>query len=242
MAELAALWIVRHGESTGNVAAQRARSSGAEEVARTERDADVPLSPAGEDQSRATGRWFTALPPDRRPDVALTSPYLRARRTGELVLAGTGLPLHRDERLRDRDLGVFDGLTPHGVRVRHPEEHERRDRLGKFYHRPPGGEAWTDVALRLRSFLSNLRHDHAGRRVVIFGHDALVFLLCYLFEGLTEEELMALGRKHVIANCSITSWVGDEFGRLRMNGFNEVGHLERAGAPPTGGAEERYGI
>ncbi|TDC37739.1 histidine phosphatase family protein [Micromonospora sp. 15K316] len=242
MTEPAALWIVRHGESTANIAAERARSSGAEAVPRTERDADVPLSPAGEEQARATGRWFAALPPERRPQVALTSPYLRARRTGELALAGSGLPLRRDERLRDRDLGVFDGLTPHGVRVRHPDEHERRDRLGKFYHRPPGGEAWTDVALRLRSVLADLRHDHAGQRVVIFGHDALVFLLCYLFQGLTEEELMALGRKHVIANCSITSWSADEFGRLRLDGFNEVGHLTATGAQPTGDDAARYAI
>ncbi|RKN30650.1 histidine phosphatase family protein [Micromonospora musae] len=242
MTELAALWIVRHGESTGNVAAQRARSSGAEEVARTERDADVPLSPAGEEQAHATGRWLRTLPPDRRPEVAVTSPYLRARRTAELALAGTGVPLSRDERLRDRDLGIFDRLTPHGVRVRHPEEHERRNRLGKFYYRPPGGEAWTDVALRLRGFLADLRHEHTDRRVMLFGHDVLVFLLSYLLDGLTEEELMALGRRHVIANCSISSWSADHSDHLRMNGFNEVSHLHPTRSGPAGGDQTHYGI
>ncbi|MFD0786889.1 histidine phosphatase family protein, partial [Micromonospora azadirachtae] len=148
----------------------------------------------------------------------------------------------RDERLRDRDLGVFDGLTPHGVRVRHPDEHERRDRLGKFYFRPPGGEAWTDVALRLRGFLADLRRDHAGRRVLLFGHDVLVFLLRYLLEGLTERELMALARRHVIANCSITGWFADDSGQLRSDGFNEVGHLYGRDGQPIGDGADPYGV
>ncbi|MFI7608105.1 histidine phosphatase family protein [Micromonospora sp. NPDC049366] len=233
MAELATLWIVRHGESTANVAAAHAESTGAELIGLTHRDADVPLSPTGEEQARATGRWLAGLPPHRRPDVAVVSPYLRAVRTAELALDGTGVPVSRDERLRDRELGILDGLTPHGVRARFPDEAARRSRLGKFYYRPPGGEAWTDVALRLRALLGDLRRDHEGERVLLFGHDALVFMLRYLVEGLTEEQLMALTRQHVIANCSITGWSADDAGRLTLDVFNDVGHLHRQGARPT---------
>ncbi|MFC0505818.1 histidine phosphatase family protein [Micromonospora costi] len=233
MAELAALWIVRHGESTANVAAARAESSGAELIGLTHRDADVPLSPTGEEQARATGRWLAGLPPHRRPDVAVTSPYLRAVRTAELALDGTGIPVSRDERLRDRELGVLDGLTPHGVRARYPDEAERRTRLGKFYYRPPGGEAWTDVALRLRALLGDLRRDHAGRRVVLFGHDALVFVLRYLVEGLTEAELVALTRQDLIMNCAVTGWSTGGADRLALDCFNDVSHLRQEGTPPT---------
>ncbi|MFI7211112.1 histidine phosphatase family protein [Micromonospora maritima] len=233
MAELASLWIVRHGESTANVAATAAETSGAELIDLTHRDADVPLSPTGEEQARATGRWLAGLPEGRRPDVAVVSPYLRAVRTAELALAGTGVPMSRDERLRDRELGILDGLTGHGVRKRYPEEAQRRARLGKFYYRPPGGESWTDVALRLRALLGDLRRDHEGGRVLLFGHDALVFLLRYLVEGLTEEELMALTREQVIANCSVTGWRADRAGRLAPEVFNDVAHLHRQGAQPT---------
>ncbi|PWU45499.1 histidine phosphatase family protein [Micromonospora globispora] len=233
MAELGALWIVRHGESTANVAATAAEASGAELIELTHRDADVPLSPTGEDQARATGRWLAGLPEARRPDVAVVSPYLRAVQTAELALAGTGIPVSRDERLRDRELGILDGLTGHGVRRRYPTEAERRSRLGKFYYRPPGGESWTDVALRLRALLGDLRRDHEGRRVLLFGHDALVFLLRYLVEGLTEPELMALTREYVIANCSVTGWSADADGRLTPDVFNDVAHLRQQGARPT---------
>ncbi|MFI6781235.1 histidine phosphatase family protein [Micromonospora sp. NPDC050276] len=233
MAELATLWIIRHGESTANVAATEAEASGADLIGLNHRDADVPLSPTGEEQARATGRWLAGLPADRRPDVAVVSPYLRAVSTAELALHGTGVPVSRDERLRDRELGILDGLTGHGVQRRFPEEAERRTRLGKFYYRPPGGESWTDVALRLRTLLGDLRRDHQGQRVLLFGHDALVLLLRYLVEGLTEPDLMALTRHHVIANCSITHWSADAQGRLTLGGFNEVGHLRQEGAKPT---------
>ncbi|MFG2100180.1 histidine phosphatase family protein [Micromonospora echinaurantiaca] len=231
--ELAALWIVRHGESTANVAAGAAERSGAELIDLTHRDADVPLSATGEEQARATGRWLAGLPPSRRPDLAVVSPYLRAVRTAELALAGTDIPVSVDERLRDRELGILDGLTGHGVRQRLPEEAARRARLGKFYYRPPGGESWTDVALRLRTLLGDLRRDHPGRRVLLFGHDALVFLTRYLVEQLTEAELMGLTQGQVIANCSITGWSADEHGRLTLDVFNDVAHLRQQGARPT---------
>ncbi|MGC4806980.1 histidine phosphatase family protein [Micromonospora sp. DT233] len=233
MAELATLWIVRHGESTANVAATEAEATGAELIGLTHRDADVPLSATGEEQARATGRWLAELPQRRRPDVAVVSPYLRAVQTAELALAGTGIPVSRDERLRDRELGILDGLTAHGVTRRFPDEAARRTRLGKFYYRPPGGESWTDVALRLRTLLGDLRRDHADQRVLLFGHDALVFLLRYLVEGLTEAELMGLTRQHVIANCSVTGWSADADGRLVADTFNDVRHLHRQGARPT---------
>ncbi|MEH1014441.1 histidine phosphatase family protein [Micromonospora sp. CPCC 206060] len=186
MAELERLWIVRHGESTGNVAASRAEADGAELIDLTDRDADVTLSPTGREQAVATGRWLAGLPEAERPRIAVVSPYRRAAQTAELALAEAGIPAHRDERLRDRELGILDLHTSHGVRTRFPEEAARRARLGRFYYRPPGGESWADVALRLRALLGDLRRDHADGQVVLFGHETLVLLLRYLIEGLDE--------------------------------------------------------
>ena len=54
------LWIVRHGESAGNVARDAAMTAGLAEIDIAGRDVDVPLSALGEQQSRALGRWFAA--------------------------------------------------------------------------------------------------------------------------------------------------------------------------------------
>lgn len=228
MPELDWLGVVRHGESTGNVAAQAAETAGAEAIDIAERDADVPLSATGREQAAAVGRWLATA----RPDVVVVSPYLRARQTAELAVAGLDLPLTVDERLRDRELGVLDLLTSHGVRVRLPAEADRRRRLGKFYYRPPGGESWADVTLRLRALLRDLRADHDGGRVLLVAHEALVLLTRYLIEGLDEPRLMEITRGTTIANASLTSWRRDG-AALRPELFNSVAHLHREGAPPT---------
>ncbi|PRY27431.1 histidine phosphatase family protein [Pseudosporangium ferrugineum] len=232
MEQLQWLGVVRHGQSTGNVIAEEAETGGLEAIEIPERDADVPLSGTGREQAEAVGAWLAGLPGDERPGVAVVSPYLRTRQTAELALAGSGIDMVVDERLRDRELGVLDLLTARGVRARLPEEFARRARLGKFYYRPPGGESWADVLLRLRALLRELRADHLDGRVLLFGHEATVLLVRYLAERLSEAELMEVAHATTVANCSISSW-RRHGGALRAELFNEVVHLHREGAPAT---------
>jgi broad specificity phosphatase PhoE len=230
MAELSWLGIVRHGESTGNVAAAAAETGRLEEIDIPERDADVPLSDTGREQAEAVGSWLAEQP----PDLVVVSPYLRTVQTAEIALADLPqVPVRRDERLRDRELGILDLLTTHGVQTRLPAEAVRRKRLGKFYYRPPGGESWADVALRLRALLGDLRRDHDGGRVLLFGHEAVVFLLRYLIEDLSEQQLMELAHDGTIANCSVTTWSRNGSGDLEIVDFAKVHHLRREGAEPT---------
>jgi broad specificity phosphatase PhoE len=227
--QLSWLAIVRHGQSTGNVAASAAEEAGDVEVIDIpERDADVPLSDVGREQAEAVGSVLAGRP----PDVAVVSPYLRARQTAATALAGLPVEVCVDERLRDRELGVLDLLTARGVTARFPDEARRRARLGKFYYRPPGGESWADVLLRLRALLRELRADHPDGRVVLFAHEATVLLIRYLVEGLDEEALMAIARGTTIANCSISSWERAD-GVLSPERFNDVTHLHRDDAPVT---------
>jgi broad specificity phosphatase PhoE len=226
------LAVVRHGQSTGNIAAAQAEARGDEVIDIPERDADVPLSVTGREQAGALRAVFAGMLADRRPDVAVVSPYLRARQTAAAALADLPVPVPVDERLRDRELGVLDLLTSRGVAARLPGEDRRRARLGKFYYRPPGGESWADVLLRLRSLLADLRAGHPGGRVVLFAHEATVHLVRYLAEGLDEERLMATVRGVTIANCSISSWRRTG-GVLAPEVFNDVAHLPHQGAPVT---------
>ena len=214
------LSILRHGESAGNVADRLAHESGAEMVEVEGRDMDVPLSKLGMDQARAFGRWLGRQPEADLPESVICSPYVRTVETARLALeeAGLSLPLEVDERLREREFGVVDRLTGAGMRARMPEEWERRVSLGKFYHRPPGGESWTDVVLRLRSVVDELRRERAGERVLIVGHQVVVLCLRYVLEDLDERELMEIGSARGVANCSLTTWEHDPTGGLRGRG------------------------
>jgi probable phosphoglycerate mutase len=200
------LWIVRHGESAGNVARRRAMERGHHRIELSARDMDVPMSPLGQRQAEAVGRWFAE---NVQPvDAILTSPYLRACRTAEIIgkTAGWSAPIVHDERLREKEFGIIDALTADGILSRHPDQAAFRKSLGKFYHRAPGGESWCDVILRLRSVADNLRLEYSDRRVLIVCHTVVVLCFRYLLEKLTEDEILAIDRSHDVANCSITSY------------------------------------
>jgi 2,3-bisphosphoglycerate-dependent phosphoglycerate mutase len=236
------VWIVRHGQSAGNVASDLAHEAGHEEIAITGRDVDVPLSPLGEEQAAALGRWFAALPEAERPTVVLSSPYLRALRTAERIREAGGLAhpdtdIVADERLREKEFGVLDRLTRHGIAERFPDQAEFRRLLGKFYHRPPGGESWCDVILRLRSAMDTLSLHYREDRVLIVCHQVVVLCLRYLLECMTEAQILAVDRETEVANCSVTSYsfnpgLGAD-GKLELRLFNFVAPLEAAGAPVT---------
>ena len=232
------LWIVRHGQSAGNVARDRAHAQGLGEIDLDIRDVDVPLSDLGHDQSEALGKWFAALPDDQRPTVVLTSTYLRARQTATAIAAVGGLlrpdlAFCVDERLREREFGILDRLTTAGIETRYPEQAEARRRLGKFYHRPPGGESWCDVILRLRAALDTLSLHHRDERVLIVGHQVVVLCLRYLLEGLTEAEILAIDAQGDVANCGVTTYGRRSDGGLALEDYNFVAPLEWEGAAVT---------
>ena len=58
--------------------------------------------------------------------------------------------------------------------------------MGKFYHRPPGGESWADVILRLRSALNTINLLYCDRRVVVVCHQVVVLCMRYILEELDE--------------------------------------------------------
>lgn len=244
------LWIVRHGESAGNVARNAAEAAGRPVIDIAVRDADVPLSALGERQARALGEWLGRLPPGEAPTVVRASPYVRARQTASIALEAAGLfrdeeTLTVDERLREREFGILDRLTHAGIVEKYPEQAELRRLLGKFYHRPPGGESWCDVILRLRSLVDTLTRDYRGERVLLVCHSVVILCFRYLLERMTEEQILEVDRGNEVANCSVTSYAFDpergRRGKLVLREFNFSAPLEDAGEEVTTEPDARVG-
>lgn len=242
------LYMVRHGESAGNVARDAAHDAGEQRVELDVRDVDVPLSELGQRQAIALGNWFRTIPREDRPNIVLTSPYLRARHTTNLIVEFAGMKEYSavvDERLREKEFGILDRLTPIGVKDIFPEQAEFRRLLGKFYHRPPGGESWCDVILRLRSATEMISREYRGQRVLIVCHSVVVLCMRYILEHLTETELLAIDKQAEVANCSVTLYEHDPTlgprGNLRLEFFNFVAPLEKAGAPVTSKPDVKIG-
>ncbi len=235
------LWLVRHGQSAGNVARDAAHEAQLHRIDLTGRDVDVPLSPLGEEQAQALGHWFARMGGEQCPEVLLSSPYVRAMETARLFRAAGGAaadePICIDERLREKEFGVLDGLTSLGIGAVHPDQAEFRRILGKFYHRPPGGESWCDVILRLRSLMDTVSLHYAGQRVMIFSHQVVVLCLRTIIENLSEGEILAIDREADVANCSITEYRFDgsagRRGNLVLERYNVTAPVEQEALPVT---------
>jgi broad specificity phosphatase PhoE len=234
------LWLVRHGQSSGNVARDAAEAGGLAVIDIAQRDIDVPLSELGVAQSIALGDWFARLPTDQQPQVVLSSPYRRARQTAELVVEGSAIrvpKLRFDERLREKEFGILDRLTKLGIRQKHPELNEQRQHVGKFYFRPPGGESWCDVILRLRSLLEMVTREYADQRVLVVAHQVIVNCMRYLLEHMDEQQILAIDREGDVPNCAVTSYRAeqrkDEDEVLQIELVNFLAPLREAATPVT---------
>jgi broad specificity phosphatase PhoE len=124
-----------------------------------------------------------------------------------------------------------------GIRAKFPHEWQLRAHLGKFYYRPPGGESWCDVILRLRSVWDQMQLQYADERVLIVAHQAVVLCFRYLLENMTEEQVLAIDREKDVANCGVTFYERqrDDQHRwdLALRVYNFVAPLEQAGTPVT---------
>lgn len=235
MPVVAELVLIRHGQSASNVAFPAADAKGLLESGLTGRDADVELTGTGRQQAAAVGKWLAGLPADQRPEVVITSPYLRARETWRLAAEASGLELPApvtDDRLVDRRLGDLEMMTRAAIAERYPDEEKRRAEAGEHRYRPPGGESFADIEARLGSFLADLNSAYAGRRVVVVAHDAVVLMMRAVIERLDWDGVVRVSAGNSVRNASVTRFDGAS-GRLVLDRYNSVDHLrEEPAAPP----------
>jgi 2,3-bisphosphoglycerate-dependent phosphoglycerate mutase len=238
---LTELIVFRHGESTANAAFAIAEAAGSEETDLVGRDADITLSPVGQTQAAAIGRWLVALTPDRFPEVVLCSPYRRAADTLEIALtevrsANRVVPeVVVDERLRDREAGVLELLTTAAVKARFPAELERHRRVGVLQYRPEGGESLADVGRRVGRLLNEVTDRHSGRRAMMVAHDAVVLMLRQIIEGLPDEDLLGIIAAGPVRNATLTRWLARS-GRLELADYDtDVSGIAGEVTVPSGG-------
>ncbi|HWP59314.1 MAG TPA: histidine phosphatase family protein [Candidatus Acidoferrales bacterium] len=153
----AELIIVRHGETVWNT---ERRFQGHE---------DSPLTAKGIAQAEALARRLA-----RQAFGALYSSDLgRARKTAEIIAAQTGHAVVPEPRLRERGLGVFQGLTSDEIRTGYPQAYERyRSREPDFV--VPGGESLRQQIARNISCLEDLATKHPGETIVVVTHGGVL--------------------------------------------------------------------
>lgn len=156
--------LARHGETAWNA------------LGRLQGHTDIPLNDTGKAQARALG---IALSDEGLSEV-WTSDLSRARETGELVAGELGLAAPRiDAALRERQFGVFEGLTRQECETKHPEAW--RAWLAQT-GTPPGGEAREVAAARLGAALATIAATDGGP-VLVISHGGVMRLWLMTLQG-----------------------------------------------------------
>lgn len=223
------LMVARHGYSFANERKDRAKAAGREPSwTEVERDQDTPLTPLGHQQAFDLGVMIGQFQPDL-PDVIVTSPYTRAKQTTQGVVRGIR-SLHPafdprtvvEERVREIEFGIMDGIDRATFRKLFPSEADRRERDGKYYYRPPGGENRPDVRLRVHSVLDTLNRDYVGAKVLIVCHSVVVLAFRSLIERWEEDEYLQVDREDDVRNCGLTVYDRVDNRRLKLREYNKV--------------------
>ncbi|HUX51933.1 MAG TPA: histidine phosphatase family protein [Spirochaetia bacterium] len=174
--------LVRHGETVWNA------------EGRLQGHLDSELTSRGVAQANSVAARLR----DYRFDALYASDLGRAYKTAQKIAAATGCRIISEPRLRERNLGIFQGLTEGEIRVRYPEEWSRFRSMEPDY-RVPDGESSRDRVVRSRSLLDEVAVRHRERTVLLVTHGGILDGIFRLVTGLPLE----LPRQFKIWNAGI---------------------------------------
>lgn len=119
-------------------------------------------------------------------DLIFSSDFFRTRQTAGIVTKELNLEPVFDSRLRDLDMGEFQGKPKQLY-----QDFFLIEKKDRFDERPPGGESWNDVKKRLNDFLTDIEKKYAGKNILIISHGDPLWLLAGMLRGFkTEEEFL----------------------------------------------------
>ena len=195
--------LIRHGETEWN---SQKRMQG---------NSNSDLSSAGQAQIQALGQWMKNVPFDH----IYSSDSLRAKQTAEAITQFSGHELKIDLRLREKNLGVFEGLTSEEARERHPEVFRLFKTAGSKYVIDEG-ESTQQLQDRALEIVNEIRIKHPEERVLLVTHGGFIRVVMKHSLGLSLET----PTRFLIRNTGVFRLVWEDKWLVSLMGG--VSHLE----------------
>jgi len=195
--------LLRHGETTWNV------------EGRYQGHLDSPLTPRGESQARALARRLAGV----KFGALCSSDLGRASRTAAIIAQATGHEVRLDARLRERHLGIFQGLLKSEIKQKLPDEYRLFKTAGPD-HAVPGGESTRQSAQRSIACLEELARCHAGETIVVVAHGGTISALLRHTLGIP----LGTPRRFERFNASWNVFTWDD-GKWRLETWGDLSHL-----------------
>ena len=194
---------IRHGETEWN---SQQRMQG---------HSNSDLSSVGQAQIQALGQWMKNVPFDH----IYSSDSLRAKQTAEAITQFSGHELQFDQRLREKNLGVFEGLTSEEARERHPEVFSLFKTAGSKYVIDEG-ESTQQLQDRALEIVDEIRIKHLEERVLLVTHGGFIRVVMKHSLGLSLET----PTRFLIRNTGVFRLVWED--KWIVSQMGGVSHLE----------------
>jgi len=195
--------IVRHGQTQWNIKGVR------------QGHLDSPLTEKGLAQAEALGERLAR----EKFTLLYSSDLGRAVQTAQMISQATGHTIVTDARLRERHLGVFQGLNAEEIKERYPEEYRLHRTLGPDYV-IPGGESVHQQVARNVACLKEVVEKHAGETIAVVTHGGV---LSGLFRHIFSIPFQA-PRRFEFVNASLNLFTYEE-GHWMLRTWGDVSHL-----------------
>jgi len=195
--------LIRHGETEWN---SQQRMQG---------HSNSDLSSVGQAQIQALGEWMKNVPFDH----IYSSDSLRAKQTAEAITQFSGHKLKIDLRLREKNLGVFEGLTSEEARERHPEVFRLFKTAGSKYVIDEG-ESTQQLQDRALEIVDEIRIKHLEERVLLVTHGGFIRVVMKHSLGLSLET----PTRFLIRNTGVFRLVWED--KWIVSQMGGVSHLE----------------
>jgi probable phosphoglycerate mutase len=202
------LILIRHGETAWNAGH------------RIQGHLDSPLNDEGLAQALLLGEHLAREPFDH----FYTSDLGRALQTAQPIADRSGKRPVPDARLRERNLGVFQGLTSAECEQRYPGDYARFHRRDPD-HVVPGGESIRQVYERVCAALDALVRSHPGQRIVAVTHGGILDAAYRFVNRVPLDRL----RDFPIYNASVNR-VEHDGAAWRVSDWGDISHLTRDAA------------
>jgi len=196
--------LIRHGETEWN---SQQRMQG---------HCNSDLSAEGRDQIQALGKWMKNVSFDH----IYSSDSQRAQQTAKAITQYSGHKLQLDQRIREKNLGVFEGLTSDEARGRFPDVYHLFKTAGRNYVIDKG-ESTQQLLDRSLEFIEDIRLRHPDQRVVMVTHGGVVRVLMKYTLGLSIDT----PTNFLIKNTGIFRLIWKENWLVKQMGV--VSHLEK---------------
>ncbi len=208
------LILVRHGQSLANARNLFAGLS------------DFDLSDFGKTQARMTADYLLK---HEAIDVIYASDLLRAYHTACPIGEAYGLPVIKDEGLREIFGGVWESMEFTAIAEQYPDEF-RVWREDYSHARPVGGESTAEVYERIVPHVCELAKRHEGQCVLLATHATVVRAFDAFARGYTKDETGRISFSHN-ASINIYGYDHDNVSLIRTNIIDHLGDMATA-LPP----------